>query len=108
MTMYQTGPTKYANINESTAASNEIVAAVSGKKIRILAMMVIAAGDVNLTVEDEDGNDLIGLCEIAEAGGFVLPLNEAGWQEAPAGKALHLLSSAAVQVGGCITYQEVD
>lgn len=103
-----TGGVRHAVINESAAASTEIVAAVAGKKLRVLSLFLIAAAAVNATIEDEDGTDLIGLIPLGDNGGFVLNHNPCGWQEAPAGKALHLLLGGAIQVGGCITYQEID
>jgi len=101
------GAIKHANVNENTAASNSIVAAVTDRSIRILSIALIAASDVTVTLEDEDGTDLIGPMAIPGNGGFVLPFNVGGWQQTPEGKALHLLLSAANQVGGSITYQEI-
>jgi len=109
MSSGKTGPVKYANINVSAATSNEIVAAVAEKQIRVLGMFVYAASAVTVTVEDEDGTDLIGPTALGDSGsGWVLPPHELGHQEAPTGKALHLLLSAAVQVGGCVIYQVTD
>jgi len=102
------GPIKYANIDENTAASNAIVALVASRGIRILAFCAIAAADVTVTLEDEDGANLIGPMDLPANGGVVLPFNGIGWQETPSGKALHLLLGDAVQVGGSITYQEVQ
>lgn len=104
-----TGPVKYAVVNTSTAASNEIVAAVSGKKLRILGLVLLSAGAVDITIEDEDGTDLIGLLPVAAAdSALVLPVCELGYQETPAGKALHMLLSGAVQTGGSVVYQEIE
>ena len=102
------GAIKFAAISESTAATNEIVAAVTSRKIRILGLFLMAADTNTLTIEDEDGNDLIGPVTVDPNGGFVLPPNGLGWQETPLTKALHLLQSAANQVGGSITYQEIQ
>ena len=102
-----TGPLKFANVDESAAASTAIIAAVTGKKIRILGLVLVAAGAVDVTIEDEDGGNLIGLMSLAANGSVVLPVSGVGYQETPAGKALHLLLGGAVQVGGSIDYQEI-
>ena len=102
------GPIKFAAISETTAASNEIVAAVTGKRIRILGIVLSAADAVTATIEDEDGNDLIGPLDITADAPIVLPVSGIGYQQTPATKALHLLLGGAVAVGGCITYQEIN
>lgn len=103
------GPVHYANVNENTAASNEIVAAVAGKRIRILGGLLVAAGAVTATIEDEDGNDLIGPCSMINGTPIPLAALGLGYQETAAvNKALHLLLSAGTQVGGSITYQLIQ
>lgn len=102
----------HANVNVSTAESNEIIAALPGKSIRILGLMLLAAGDVTVTLEDEDGTDLIGPMALMANGGFVFPpvadipvvRVRNCYCEVARGKAVHLLLSAAVQVGGAIQY----
>ena len=102
----------FANVNVSDADSNEVIAAVVGKSIRILGLQLIAAGDVTVTLEDEDGNNLIGPMALAINGGFVFPpvadipvvRTRNCYCDVAAGKAVHLLLSAAVQVGGAIQY----
>ena len=102
-----TGPVKHKVVNVSSAASNAIVALVTGKKIRILSYTLVPAADVTGTWEDGDGNDLIGPMALGIKGGVAAPEVQAGHQETPASKALHLLLGSAVQVGGSLTYQEV-
>jgi hypothetical protein len=98
------------NVNKNTASSTAIIAAQSGKVIRILGLQLIAAGDVTVTIEDEDGTDLIGPMALCATGGFCfVPIPDdlvydRCYQQAPSGKAVHLLLSAAVQVGGAIQY----
>jgi len=103
-----TGPIKYAVINQSAAASNEIVAAVTNRNIRIIGITLVAAGAVSVTIEDEDGVDLIGLIALAANQHYVLPVHGLGYQQTARGKALHMLLGGAVQVGGSITYQEAE
>jgi len=102
------GPIKHAVVAKATADSTAIVALVTSRSIRILAFNLITAGDAVATLEDEDGVDLIGPLTLPAYGGIVLPFNGGGWNQTASGKALHLLLDAAVQVGGSITYQEIQ
>jgi hypothetical protein len=97
-------------VNVSTAASNEIIPAVSGKRIRVLGLQLIAAEEVTVTLEDSDGLNLFGPILLGASGGVVLPpvspspLYGTAYCEVAAGKAVHLLLNGAVQVGGAIQY----
>lgn len=105
-----TGPVKFAAISENTDAANELVEAVTSRKIRVLAIALMVAGAVNVTLQDDTGTPvvLIGLLPFAAAGDtFILPYNPCGWCETSSGQALDLLLSAAVAVTGCLVYQEV-
>ncbi|RMH18628.1 MAG: hypothetical protein D6698_06765 [Gammaproteobacteria bacterium] len=99
--------TKFKAIDTSTSGNTVLVAAASGKKIRVLSYTVVAGGPV--TVKFNDGsNDLTGPITLSAAGdGGSASLPEGGLFETPAGSALNINLSAAVQVGGHITYIEV-
>jgi len=103
------GPIKKAAISESTAASNEIVAAVAGKALRVIGFALTAASAVNVTLEDEDGaNDMTGAMQLTASNlHLVLPEAGCGWGDTVSGKGIHLLSSGAVAVAGVIIYQEI-
>jgi hypothetical protein len=94
---------KHAVINESTAASNELIAAVTDKKIQVLALSLISAAAVNVTLQSAS-TALSGA--MAAANGITLPFNPAGWVETAKGEALNLLLSGAVQVSGVLVYRE--
>lgn len=105
-----TGPIKFAMIDDvATAGDNELVAAVSGKKIRLLSLVAIASGGANtLTLESgTDSGELSGAMDLAADGQLVLPHNPCGWVETVAGESLNLILSAATAVGGFFTYQEI-
>lgn len=92
----------------ASGADTEIVAAVSGKKIRVLSMFGIA--DVAGTVRFEDGESgdaLTGQVPVGTNGGYVLPYNENGWFETAAGNALNLEMVTAVSFAGSIVYEEI-
>lgn len=100
---------KYAPISAASSGNNTIVAAVTSKKIRVLSMFLMAAGAVNAKFQSgAGGTDLSGLLSLDSLGaGMVLGFNPAGWFESASGVLLNLNLSAAVAVGGGISYIEV-
>jgi len=110
---------KRANIIASSSGTNELVAAVEGKKIRVVSIAVIAtsATAVNLYFNDGTASLFGGASNkvtIQSTGvdgpaGFVLPYNPAGWMETAAvNRAINLNLSGAVAVAGSVQYVEVD
>lgn len=106
----QTWQIKRAAISAASSGDNTLVAAVTGKKIKVLSLILVAAGDVDVRLESgAGGTALTGVIELAAAGnGFVLPPSFPGyhWVETAAGSLLNLELSLAVQVSGCIVYYE--
>jgi hypothetical protein len=99
---------KFATIAASASGNNTIVAAVSAKKIRVLAVQLTANGAVNPKWQSgAGGTDLTGLAYLVANTGYVLPYNPAGWFETASNTLLNLNLSAAIAVGGSITYIEV-
>lgn len=100
---------KYAKIAASTSGNNTLVAAVTGKKIRVLAYNLMGSGAVNAKFQDgASGTDLTGLKYVAAAGGGICaPFNPVGWFETSVATLLNLNLSGAVAVGGELTYVEV-
>lgn len=98
---------KFAKI--AISATGDIVALVTGKKIRVLAAKIVANAAVNAKWTSGTGpTDITGLSYLAAAGdGEVLPFNPLGWFETASGEKLTLALSASVAVGGHITYVEV-
>ena len=109
---YQNVIVKRAAINAASSGDNEIVAAVSGKKIKVLSMLLVATEAVNATVysgPQATGAALTGAIGLGDNGGFVLnaPTNEwMHWMETTAGAKLNLYLSAAKQVSGTVLYYE--
>lgn len=97
---------KFAVVAAATSGANEIVAAVSSKKIRVLAVRLSAAGTVN-TKWQSASTDKTGLNYFVANSYATLGYNPLGWLETASGEALNLNLSAAVAVGGMITYVEV-
>jgi hypothetical protein len=99
---------KYATIAASTSGNNTIVAAVTAKKIRVLAVQLVASGTVNAKWQTgAGGTDITGLGYFVANTGYALPYNPAGWFETASNTLLNLNLSAAIAVGGSITYIEV-
>ena len=104
---------KYAAISASASGDNTIVAAVAGQKIVLLSYLVIAAGDVSITWKSGASTSLSGAMALAANGGAapsagpLTPAGVVGMLETAPGEALVLNLSAAVAVGGHITYRQV-
>lgn len=98
---------KFAPINAASSGDNTIVAAVAGKKIRVLAYTAIANGAVNARWQSGDaGSYLSGALPLAAQAGAA-PAFGGGLLETASGELLNLELSAAIQVSGHLTYVEV-
>ena len=99
---------KYAVIDAALSGDNTLVAAVTSKKIRVLALFVVAAGAVNVRLESgAAGTALTGQMNLTTNSGFVLPFNPVGLFETAVTTLLNLELSAAISVDGSLTYVEV-
>lgn len=107
---------KTAVIAASAAGDNQVVAAVSGFKLRVLGYVLSASAAVNAKWKSGVGGgatDKTGLLYPAANGGAVAPLAPPDrgaprfWFETNAGEALNLSLSGAVATGSHVTYQEV-
>jgi hypothetical protein len=103
---------KYAAISGATSGNNTLVAAVTGKKIRVLAYTLISDSNVDVRFEDgAGGTALTGQMEVgtsSDSGGLVVPYCPVGHFETSAGTLLNLELSGAVQTSGHLTYEEVE
>jgi len=104
------GTIKRAIISGATSGNNTLIAAVSGKKIKVLSLILVATGDVDVRFEDgAGGTALTGVMSLAADGnGFVLPPALPGyhWMETSVNTLLNMELSDAVQCSGCIVYYE--
>lgn len=100
---------KFVNIAASSSGDNVILALVTSKKIRVLALSLMANGAVNAKFEDNGTTTQRGGMIYCPAAGYgkVLPFNPVGWFETASGVGLDLNLSAAVAVGGELVYEEV-
>lgn len=100
---------KFVNIAASSSGDNVILAAVTSKKLRVLACSLMANGAVNAAFQDNGTTTQRGGMAYCPAAGYgkVLPFNPVGWFETAAGVGLDLNLSAAIAVGGELVYEEV-
>lgn len=98
---------KYAIIDAATSGNNTIVAAVPGKKIRVLSYTLIATGAVLARWESAaNGTALSGQMSLTTSVGIAPDCGSNGCFETVAGQLLNLELSAATSVDGHVTYVE--
>lgn len=100
---------KRAIIDAATSGDNTLVAAVTGKKVRVLSLFLVSAGTVTVRFESgAGGTALTGQMNLVANTGFVLPHNDHGWFETADATLLNMELSAAVSVDGALTYIEAE
>ena len=100
-------PIKYAKISAASSGDNTLVAAVTGKKIRVLDVLIIATDAVTTSFESgASGTALTGDMSLAANGGYAPGFNPHGHFETVAGELLNLELGGAVQVDGWLIYIE--
>ena len=101
---------QYAAVAATTLGDNTLVAAVTGKKIRVVSLVLVASGGANSVRLESDagGTALTGVMDIIDNGQLVLPYHPAGWCETVAAELLNLELSAATAVGGVLGYVTVE
>ncbi len=92
-------------ITFATAATHEVIAAVSGKKVKITNLMLTVAGETNLTFKSNT-TALSGALDFGgtdEPRGMVQHFGDSPLETAE-GEAFNITSSGAVQLSGYATY----
>lgn len=99
---------KFAIISATASGNNTLVAAVSGKKIRVISGLLVATGAVNIRFEDgASGTALTGVMQLVANTGFAMPYVPVGHFETGDNTLLNLELSAAISVNGWLVYIEV-
>lgn len=99
---------KYAVIDAATSGDNTIVAAVTGKKIRVLSYVLVSAGTVTARFESgAGGTALTGQMTMAVNTNHVAPFSPVGHFQTAEGALLNLELSGAVSVDGYLVYEEI-
>ena len=101
---------KRAAVSGATSSNNTLVAAVTGKQIKVLGLLLVADSTVAIRLESgAGGTALTGvMTTTAENLTICLPMAEPGrhWVETAVGTLLNMELGGAVQVSGCIVYYE--
>ena len=95
---------QFAAINASSSGTNTVVTGTAGKRIRVVGWSLVSTGTVNVKWQDSTPTDLTGtrpMVANATAGRAYCPV---GVMQTAVGKDLVLNLSAAVAVGGELTY----
>jgi hypothetical protein len=99
---------KFAAIDVGASGDNTLVALVSGKKIRVLQVTLIATAAVNVRFESgAAGAALTGQMALTANSGFEASFCPVGLFETASGVLLNLELSSAVPVDGWLVYVEV-
>lgn len=99
---------KFAVIDNATSGDNTLVAAVTGKKIRVHQLALIGSAAVTVRFESgASGTALTGQMQFAANGGFVLPFSPMGWFETASDALLNMELNGATSVDGVLGYTEV-
>lgn len=97
---------KFASISVAGSGDNQIVASVSGKKIRVLSYVIVADGTVAAKFRNGT-TDVTGAMSLVANTGAASGFCPVGHFETSATTALNLNLSAAIGVRGHLTYIEV-
>jgi hypothetical protein len=91
-------------VKVNTAASADLIAAVTGKSLRIIALALYGAASFTTLDLQDSGTSLTGVMTGAL---FVWPWNPHGWIQTTSGNKLNAVLGAAFQLSGVIDYIEV-
>lgn len=112
-----TAPAKFAQLASASSGSNTIIAAVTGKRIRVLALHLFARASTNAVYLTDgtttlygDGTLTIPLDVTGAAGpvGICLPFCDEGWFETGEGLPLNINLGSANGVLARVVYREVE
>jgi len=96
---------QYAPINATNSGNTQVVGAVSGKRIRVIAYAVIANATVSIKFQSGT-TDITGSMRVVEGGG-IAHAYDGGLFETAVGQALNINLSTNATVGGYVVYREV-
>lgn len=96
---------KYAAVSCAASGNNELVAAVAGKRLKLISALLVADGTVAVKFRSAS-TDLSGAMSLIVNSGFVIPESMVGWIVTSQGEPLNLNLSAAIQVSGMLVYEE--
>ena len=104
------GPVQQADIDATASGNTQVVAAVSGKKIRVVSVLVTNKASAKRTVKFQSSTTNITASHMvaADGGGYSRDALPGGWLfETSAGEALNINLDAGGNIGCDVSYQEV-
>lgn len=100
---------KVETINDSASGDNTIVAAVTGKKIKVYAICIVSSGTVAVKFKDGAGTDITGPMALTAQVGFSFAVAPPAFLlSTSAGNAFIMNLGSAVEVDGWIAYWDDD
>lgn len=106
MPLAASGPVKFVAVSITTSGTTPVVAAVTGKKIRVLSVEGSPSGPMALTWVAAT-TALTGAEPVGATMPYVRPFSPVGWFETPGqSQALNLNLSSSGLFAGCVVYQE--
>lgn len=98
---------KRAVIDDTGGGDTTVVAAVSGKRIRVLGLAFAVGAADNVTFKS-GSTALSGAIELLADSPYILPFTRFGWMETATGEALVFTVGATAGIDGHISYAEVN
>jgi hypothetical protein len=95
----------YAPINATNSGNTQVVGAVSGKRIRVIAFAVIASATVNIKFQSGT-TDITGSMRVVEGGG-IAHAYDGGLFQTAVNQPLNINLSTNATVGGYVVYREI-
>ena len=96
------------SVTTAGAGNGTLVAAVTGKIIRVYAVTLSSTAAVNIKFQSgTGGTDITGPLALAATGGFSAAFSPVGHFETAEGALLNLNLDAAATVGGWVLYAEI-
>ena len=96
---------QYATINATNSGNTQIVGAVSGKRIRVIAFAVVA--DATVSIKFRSGTtDITGSMRVVQGGG-IAHAYDGGLFQTAVNQPLNINLSADATVGGYVVYREI-
>ena len=80
----------------STAARIECVAPVTGKQLRIMGLSISAEGEQGVTIETDNGLDLIGPVYMKADTRYTLPVSQYPWRTTVTSRGISMILDEAV------------
>ena len=99
------GSVSFAQINATASGDTQVVAAVSGRSIVVVAYAVVASATVNIRFRSGT-TDITGSMRVVEGGG-IAHAYDGGLFQTAVGQALNINLSANATVGGYVVYRTV-